>query len=258
MRRETWKRAHSPCGGVRKSADDRRGTEGCEDRFGRGPHCDGVVSLHVEDRALLDRVLAGEPPAQAELYDRTIELVRRVISRVMLVHGPMFIRARFREELDDRTQEFYGQLFARNGRVLRRWDPARGGLNTYFRMLAYSRTIEFIRHEARRWKWERPLSDPDMWDVMHLEAPDVEDQYARAELLEAAFAELKRSMGRERAKMFHLLFEQGLDVAEIVVQAQKSAAAVHQAACRIRRQMREIVDRLSGGEVYEMPRGSSP
>ena len=134
-----------------------------------------------DDRELAARLVAGEPAALAEAYDRYAGLVYGLARRVL---GDDALA-------EDVTQEVFTLLWQRP----ERFDPARGSLRSWLGMLAHRRSVDRVRAEVRRARGEARV---DLADFAVLSVSDVDDELAREWLAERVAAALDQLPAAQR------------------------------------------------------------
>jgi RNA polymerase sigma-70 factor (ECF subfamily) len=96
------------------------------------------------ERALLERMVAGDDGALAIAYDLHAEVVFGLARRV----------TRDEEAAREITQEVFTLLWQHPERV----DPARGSLKSYLGVIAHRRSVDFVRSAVRRARAESGLA----------------------------------------------------------------------------------------------------
>lgn len=124
----------------------------------------------AEDRALANRLVAGDPDALAELYDRYAPVVLGLARRVL----------RDPAAAEDVAQE----VFVYAWREAHRYDTERGSLKAWLGVVAYRRSLDRVRAAERRTRHEgrvaaEPVSGGDPLAHGHFD-----DQVARQWLAE--------------------------------------------------------------------------
>jgi RNA polymerase sigma-70 factor (ECF subfamily) len=107
------------------------------------------------ERVLVERLLAGDEAALADVYDRYASFVYGLAVR-MLVD---------RHLAEDVTQEVFVTLWEHPGRI----DPGRGTLRGYLGTLAHRRAVDAVRREEARRRREARAAGPEIdgSDVAH-------------------------------------------------------------------------------------------
>jgi DNA-directed RNA polymerase specialized sigma24 family protein len=98
-----------------------------------------------DERALRDAALTGDEDAMKRLVALLTPVVQMRVGAVLL---RMKARkgADLREEVKDLTQDVFMHLFEGRGRMLQRWEPARGAsLSTFVGLIAHRRAISGLR-----------------------------------------------------------------------------------------------------------------
>lgn len=199
------------------------------------------AGVAVDDRELMRRALAGERAAVEAFVDRVAPLIDRQVRAVLYRYGPLSARSSVGQEVDDLRQIVFAELFAGSWRLLRAWDPARGGLDTYVRWVAQSKAIDHLRKRSRRpWAEEaREASDLDGM-VGPLDAT-VESRVIDRDQLHLAFDRVSAECTDEGKRLLELLFVEDLPVPEVRAATGLSENAVHKWRSRLRGQLRQAL-----------------
>ena len=112
----------------------------------------------IEDRELAARLMAGDPSALAEVYDRYVGLVYGLARRVL---GD-----------DARAEEVTQEVFVFVWEQPHRFDPSRGSLRSWLGVLAHHRSVDRVRSEVRRARGEARVNPVDVVTDAHGEVDD--------------------------------------------------------------------------------------
>lgn len=112
----------------------------------------------IEDRELAARLMAGDPSALAEVYDRYVGLVYGLARRVL---GD-----------DARAEDVTQEVFVFVWEQPHRFDPSRGSLRSWLGVLAHHRSVDRVRSEVRRARGEARVNPVDVVTDAHGEVDD--------------------------------------------------------------------------------------
>lgn len=188
-------------------------------------------------RSLLQQAIEGEDQALEHVIARLTPVVARRVIRA-LVRAGRTDTARNSEWVRDLTQDVFVDLFARDARVLRAWDPARGAsLENYVGLVAERRTAR--RLERRRYE-QSPTADPeDLAARVSSEASPEQAAMARSvwhELLER----LEASLSPLGWQVFVLLFVEQKTVVEVGRETGLGRDAIYAWRSRLRKLARSL------------------
>jgi RNA polymerase sigma-70 factor (ECF subfamily) len=203
--------------------------------------------MNSEDIAsLIRRALDGDPTAQNELVSMLTPVIQARVARTLLARRSFLAGGRsVRQEVEDLTQDVWVALFARDGRVLRSWQPERGlSLANFVGLVAERQVLSFLRN-GRRNPWKEEFSFPD-------DEPDPEDPDSGPEKIAINREHLSLLHDRLREELsplgwhlFDLLFIQELSQAEVQAATSLSADAVYQWRSRLRGLAKKLAAEMS-------------
>ncbi len=195
----------------------------------------------VDDRQLIDRVLAGDPSAADLFVTRFTRLVWAILIRqTALAAG----------QIEDVYQEVFVRLWEGDYRRLRNWSRD-GDFAAYLAPIVRHLALDALRRN--RGDRERPLPEPDETDAEPIVGEPGPEELAhigqRQELLEQALL----GLNVQDNELFELRFVQELSYLEI---SEQMAITVNNVGVRLTR----LVDRLTRSCLAEMPArsGQSP
>jgi RNA polymerase sigma-70 factor (ECF subfamily) len=155
--------------------------------------------------ALLGDALRGERRATRRLVEDLTPIIRASVARTLLASRERS-RRDVRQEVEDMTQTVFLCLFADGGRLLLRWDPARGlGLRSFVALLARRRTVAHLR-TRRRNPWSEESTEHDTLDLHPAANGEPESIAVRRETVAALSARLRTRVSPRGAELFELLF----------------------------------------------------
>jgi RNA polymerase sigma-70 factor (ECF subfamily) len=205
--------------------------------------------MNPEDTASLTRrALDGDQTALTALVAVLTPVVQARVTRTLLARRSLLAggRSSVRQEVEDLSQEVFLALFARDGHVLRSWQPERGlSLPNFVGLVAERQVLSFLRSGRRNpWKEEPSFTGEEI----DTEAPDSgpEEVAAGREHLTLLLDRLRESLSPQGWQLFDLLFVQELSQAEVQTASGLSADAVYAWRSRLRRVARRLLDEMSG------------
>lgn len=205
-----------------------------------------MVAASQVDLLLRDHAVGGDPVATRELVGRLVPVIQVRVARCLVRHGRPEARRNLREEVADLTQEVLAGLFAREGRVLRAWDPEKGlSLENFVGLVAQRQAVSLLR-TARRSPWiEEPTAD--LGPLL----PDFDNPEVRL-VSRQSWDEVNRWLVDHLSplglELFELLVVEGLDTAEVVHRTALSREAVYSWRSRLDRLVRRRMAALDEAE----------
>lgn len=195
---------------------------------GYGPPA--VMEWSTQD--LVSRALAGDRAAMKQLFTQVISpaIERRLAHRLALAGAD-------RAALRDHVQEVLVHLLERDAEVLRRWDPARGGLAPYVAKVADNLVISRLRR--------RPPPSPS--DDLDREAAPTQTPEEGASFSHMV-VRLIRELTDSDAALFRAVYLEELSPDEAAAQLGISRDAAHKRIQRLRGRLTEM---LSNSKVSE-------
>ena len=205
----------------------------------------------LADRALVDEAMCGEAHAVEALVQRLTPAIQGQVADVLLRRAPASLRSLAREEVLDLVQVVLIDLFDDGWRELRKWDPARGGLLTYVRMLARTKAHDHLRKQGRRpWREQfSPEGDLEPWMPASRGAQGLPARVSARQLVARALDDVRRDLSAVGIQLLELLFEQQLDVDEVMEVVPLSRDAIYQWRCRLRRRLQTALRTLGVHEA---------
>jgi RNA polymerase sigma-70 factor, ECF subfamily len=199
---------------------------------------------------LVRAALAGGGGGDQDALTRLVALLTPVIhtrvARTLVAHRSLLGANRnVRQEVEDLTQDVFLHLFARDGRVLRRWKAERGlSLENFVGLVSERHVWSFLRSGKRNPRKEEPMPAKDP----NREARDVDPEKITTgrELWRLLLDRLREKLSPLGYHLFELLFVEDLSVSETMAVSGLSAAAVYAWRSRLRRLAKKILAELSG------------
>ena len=201
--------------------------------------------MECEDltREFVRESLAGDADAQRILIETLTPEIQHSVYRMLLRWrmGPAAGRDA-RQEVEDMVQEVWVELYKHEGRVLRRWDPARRNLCAFVVFIAKIRTAGTLRSRLSQWREDpREITSLDSEDP----AGDPERIVFNTRLMEAILVCLYDKFTPADAELFELLFLHELSVEEAAEKTGKSKDAIYKWRSRLYKRAKDCLDRLS-------------
>jgi DNA-directed RNA polymerase specialized sigma24 family protein len=196
---------------------------------------------HEDSADLVKRALAGDKTALNRLVARLTPVIQARVARTLWRLGS---GRDVRQEVEDLSQDVFLSLFARNGHILRSWQPERGlSLENFVGLVAERKVVSVVRGKGNPWK-EDPTAAEDL-DVTDPER-DPEEVTASREQLSLLLERLREELSPLGYRMFVLLFVQEMSVAETMAETGLTADAVYAWSSRLRRLSKKLLAELSG------------
>lgn len=207
----------------------------------------------MDERALLDQVLAGDGPATRELIVHLLPVVQVRIARVLSRRRG---RRDVRQEVEDIAQEVFVSLFERDARILRAWRPDRGLSLVSFCGLIAEREAASILRSGRRSPWTEDATTDEELEVEVGTTSDAELSIASREHLERLTTRLRESLSPLGLEMFQRLIVEEEPVESVCMSTGMSPDAVYAHRSRLGRLARRLAVELAKSEpnlVIEPP-----
>lgn len=176
---------------------------------------------HVElDARTVQRALDGDRAAFATLYRHYAGVVRGAVAARVRAWPSMT------SQLEDVLSEVWVQILANDRRALRRYDPARGELGYYLRLLAASRASTVLRSRARQ---QAPLApaDPESTE-------EIERALLQRDFLEALWAKARPLIKDVDEALFLRVMVMGREAKEVAAELGLHQDAAYQRLTRLR------------------------
>ncbi len=203
--------------------------------------------MNLEDTiALVERALAGDPAAQDQLVAMLTPVIHKRVSRTLLARRSFLAGGRdLHQEVEDQVQEVLLKLFARDGHVLRSWQPERGlSLENFVGLVAEREVLSFLRSGPRN-----PRKEDSSFTAEELDTPtpdsNQEVRTASREFLSLLLDRLHEELSPLGWWLFQLFFVQDLSPAEVQEKTGLSAFAVYAWRSRLRRLAKKLRAEMS-------------
>ncbi|MCB9529014.1 MAG: sigma-70 family RNA polymerase sigma factor [bacterium] len=193
--------------------------------------------------SLVERALGGDDAACRTLVDALTPVVQARVNAALDRRAALGRGRRVRQEMLDLTQEVFVALFARDGRVLRRWDPERGATLQTFVGLVAEREVRAVLRSKRRSPWTEDPTRPDDFTTSTA-APPADGRMASKETLRAVLDRLRTRLSDRGLELFEALVVEGRPVEEVAAAHGMSREAIYTWRSRLRRTVAEIAAEL--------------
>jgi DNA-directed RNA polymerase specialized sigma24 family protein len=204
--------------------------------------------MSSEDTADLVRsALAGDPAALNRLVAVLTPVIQARVSRTLLAQRFRLAGGRdVRQEVEDRSQDVFLELFSRDAHVLRDWQAERGlSLENFVGLVAERQVLSFLRSGRRNPRKEDPSIPPEELEA-EVPEPGPEKVAAIREHLALLLDRLREELSPLGWWLFELLFVQELSVDEVRAASGLSADAVYAWRSRLRSLARKLQAEMSG------------
>lgn len=200
-----------------------------------------------ETADLVRRALDGDPAALTRLVALLTPVVQARVARTLLARRHRLAARRdVRQEVEDLSQDVFLELFDRNARVLRSWQPERGlSLENFVGLVAERQVLSFLSSGRRNpWKEDLILAAGEL----EPEAPESgpEEIAVSREHLSLLLDRLREELSPLGWWLFEFLFLKDLSQAEVEAVSGLSADAVYAWRSRLRRLARKLLAEVSG------------
>jgi DNA-directed RNA polymerase specialized sigma24 family protein len=200
-----------------------------------------------DERALLDKALAGDAAATRELVALLIPVVQARVARTLLRRRAGSGRDA-RQEVEDLAQDVFIALFADGGKVLRAWDVSRGLSLASFCGLIAEREAASILRSGRRSPWTEAATELDDLEKSLAEVPDVEVRVSSREQLVRLLDRLRESLSPRGLELFHRLVIEEESVEAVCASTGMTSDAVYAWKSRIGKVVRKLAVEMAASE----------
>lgn len=192
---------------------------------------------------LVDRALDGDPSAQRTLVAELTPAIQWSVAKMLRRWRTGTAAGRdLRQEVEDMVQEVFVELFERDGRTLRRWDPGRLPLDGFVSYVARIRTAEVLRSRRSPWR-ERP-SPADELPIADVHRTPEQDTLSRDQLRKVHLC-LTAGFSTDDAHLFDLVFLRQLSPQKVADAVGRTLAAVYKWRSRLYEKARRCRDEVS-------------
>lgn len=173
--------------------------------------------------ARIHEALDGDRAALSEVVRELLALVKVETAR-LLHRWARSQRRDARQDVDDFAHEVVLYLLAERGKVLRTWDPERGTLVAFVRMVARQRVSRILlKHRGNPWSDE----PTDFEELEPQLAPDPSARVLESrELLRSLLARLRGELTERGLLLFHQIYIEERPIAEVAAEFGMTRQAV--------------------------------
>jgi DNA-directed RNA polymerase specialized sigma24 family protein len=184
------------------------------------------------DLELIERVLARDRAAGRAFVDKLSPVIQSRVNAVLLRRG----RAN-RQDSFDLTQEIFKILLEDDAKVLRSWAPQKGAsISTFVSLVAERRAVSILASGRKSGTREDPEDTAAREDLD--QGPTPELRTISRDLLERMLDELRLRLSDKGYEMFHYLFVEEREVADVCELTGLSSDAVYTWRSRLLRTIR--------------------
>lgn len=201
----------------------------------------------MDERALLDHALAGDPAATRKLVGVLMPVVQARVARTLVRRRGASGRD-VRQEVEDLAQEVFIALFADGEKVLRAWEPSRGLSLASFCGLIAEREAASILRSGRRSPWTDAATELDDLETALAEVPDVEVRVSSREQLARLVDRLREALSPRGLELFHRLVVEEESVESVCAATGMTSDAVYAWKSRIGKVVRKLAAEMAASE----------
>ncbi|PRQ05095.1 hypothetical protein ENSA7_47240 [Enhygromyxa salina] len=178
------------------------------------------------------------------LVERLLPVVQAEVGYA-LVPGARIESRDPRQDVRDFVQDVFVQLLAKQGKVLRSWDPERGrSLDSFVRLVA-RRQVAAILASGRRSPWaDKPVASDELEGErgFGLGDPATDRRVESAEQLERLLARLDEHLDERGRLLFRMLYVEECSVEEVMASADMTRDAVYAWRSRFRKRVATLAE----------------
>ena len=209
----------------------------------------GLEELSDEEvRRRVEDALRGDRAAMEALVADLAPVVHVRVARAMTRRRRQAHGRDLRHDLEDLVQDVFAALFAKNGRALRTWDPARGLSFTGFVGFLAEREVAMAMRSGKRNPWtEDPTADVRL---NYLSGSDqgVESRLQSRDLLARISERLREKLTPRGRQYFQLIYVENRPVQDVATRTGTTAAALYAWRSRLTKLLRELRKDLEAEE----------
>lgn len=204
------------------------------------------------DAQLLKQVLNGDRRANREFERLATPLIQRAVAQILYrcwQGDPSLAR----QQLADLVQDVYICLWENDQKKLRDFNPTRGPLPAFVKLIAKQTTITRLRTKRTDPRTHISL-DEDLLAKIFSEATEnsAEQDFLRRDLLNKAAAQLTDQLEPAKLSLFRaLMVEQTDDLEALAQQHQTSIGNLQQHRSRFKQKLQAVLKRLGGSSKDE-------
>ncbi len=192
----------------------------------------------------LAQALDGDPSAVRALVRHFTPVIQCRVARTLFRRAPSGRSGSVRQEVEDLTQEVFASLFAKNGHVLRCWDPERGLSLLNFVGLVAEREVTSILRSGRRNPWtEDPMDAPKLQTKTVTQSP--ERAVESREMFKIMLDKLRTELSPLGFRIFELLWCEEKSTDAVCEELNMSPDAVYAWRSRIRKLAKKLAQEMS-------------
>lgn len=201
----------------------------------------------MEERALLDKALAGDVVATRSLVQKLLPIVQARVARTLVRRRGGSGRD-VRQEVEDLAQEVFAALFENQGKILRAWDPERGLSLASFCGLVAEREAASILRSGRRSPWTEAATELDELERELDHAKGADAVLSSKEQLARLVERLRESLSPRGLELFHRLVVEEESVESVCKTTGMTADAVYAWRSRILKIVKALAREVSSSE----------
>lgn len=185
------------------------------------------------------RACQGERHALATLVDALLPVIKVEVA-VALRRRASASGRDAKQDVDDFVQEVLVHLLAQDGRVLGRWDPARGrSLASFVRMVTRHRVARVLAgFRGNPWSGE-PTEDEEL-EALRADTSGTFRRLASRDQLARLLEQLRARLDERGLQLFRSIYVEQQPIADVCTSMGMSRAAVDQWSSRLRRMVRGL------------------
>lgn|SRR5690606_17755870 len=204
------------------------------------PHVVGSASLALTPERIL-RACQGDRRELATLLDRLLPIVK--VEVAVALRRRASARGRDpRQDVDDFVQDVMVHLLSDQGRVLRRWDAARGrSLDSFVRMVTRHRVARGLEG-FRGNPWSGEPTDDEQLEALWADRSGTFRRLASRDRLARVLEQLRARLDERGLQLFRMIYVEQQPIADVAEALGMSRAAVDQWNSRLRRMVRGLAE----------------
>lgn len=189
----------------------------------------------------IDRALAGDRKAVDALVRKLRPVIQAEVGFALLPLGRSQGRD-VRQETLDLLQDVLMSLLADDGKLLRRWDPARGSsLESFVRLIARRHVAGVVRSKRRNPYAEQPLPGETL-DLRRGDGPELEHRIEARERLDHMLEHVRQRLDERGLLLFELLYVEERSIEDACAATGMTRDAVYAWRSRLKRQLEGLPD----------------
>ncbi len=191
-------------------------------------------------QALILAALAGQARLKEALVRQMAPVIQVRVARALMRHRKEALGRDLRPFLEDMVQEVFARLFAKDGKILRAWDPERGLSFQNFVGFVTEREVHWQMRTGKRNPWTEDPTMDDTLDALSPGPPPQEASLESRDLLRRLVIRMKEQLSPQGFHYFQLLYVKQIPVKTVAEMTGASEDALYAWRSRLSKLLRKL------------------